>query len=148
MVIVLALMVIAPESRIFSADVRNDITWILTLFPLILYCLLEVSVWRGNPKRKWIATASAIDEVNSSNEESPPAEVISSPVHQQNDDNGDEDEDEGEDDDGVEDVEIELPEIKTRAVSARSVGSGSSQKNVTGPQRKELALKKNKLTNI
>ncbi|GMH84803.1 hypothetical protein TL16_g10032 [Triparma laevis f. inornata] len=63
-------------------------------------------------------------------------EVVTSPVHI-DDVKTEEDEER----------EIEPPEITTRAVSARSVGSGSSQKTVTGPQRKKaLALKTKKET--
>ena len=135
-VIVIVLMAIVSVPRHFSETLRTACTWTLTLLPLILYCLLEVFIWRG--KRKWVATASVVEVVNSNSnevaptdEENPPAEV-SSPVHHQTDDNGDgKDEDEDEDEVDVDvDVEIELPEIKKNRRKPSMIKTPSSKPSI------------------
>ncbi|GMH53680.1 hypothetical protein TL16_g06916 [Triparma laevis f. inornata] len=81
------------------------------------------------------AGGEEVVEVEVKDEENP-VEVVTSPAHV-------------DDVKTEEDEEIELPEIRTQAVSARSVGSGSSQKTVTGQQRKKaLALKNKKETKV
>ena len=89
---------------------RKTITWLMTLLPSFLYFVMELLVWRT--KQSWTnaTVSSSSDEREAelpTDEENPPAEIVSSPVHSAPNDN--------DDDDGDNTTGIELPETPRQA---------------------------------